>query len=132
MKLIVRGDTEYGDSSTQAIEVKPKYFNPKYLEAYMGDEGEEVLVKTYKVVEPEQPKECEHEEGGKEEHDHLGTYHVGSETCCKCGKHMNDWEQPAQEIALLCGIDYSEITIGALTNKINELIEAVNELKKKE
>lgn len=45
---------------------------------------------------PEQPVsgECEHEEGGKEEHDHLGTYHVGSETCCKCGAHMNDWEQP--------------------------------------
>ena len=46
------------------------------------------------LAQKEDRKECKHELGDKEEHDHLGTYHIAGDTCVKCGKHIMDWDNP--------------------------------------
>lgn len=78
--------------------------------------------------------ECTHEEGNKEVCDNLGTYHVASETCSKCGMSILDWDKPhptqIEEIGKGNVVYRHDAANGLniLADKLNEVIRRLNKL----
>ena len=74
------------------------------------------------LLEIKEQGECEHEEGDTEEHDSMGTYHVASGCCKKCGKSMLDWAHPTKPVEKI------DLTDSTIYNGYNPLVEKMPEI----